>query len=428
MSLFSCMPWFAAKAHAASGPANVPDSDPADDPNDRAHRESITTQLSTCRELASRHPDARIREALSALLGRAKDRFTQPRPDYANGKEVIEGKHVRAHCLQRDLAPLLERIAPKLADEEIPLESRIEALEDVAIVLGGWGIRQPLLETLEQVHDRIPAPDRHRAVRQAVANGDAKGLAARLDDLQRRRPRPDPRELLRQTLRGDGDKDPTVTLLTHAVMHGNAEVAKVLTSKLLSLRLARVIDARDQINHLKQALRPEVLHRAASSAHAALGVRACVDAMCMDKGLQAASRQAMPSIMTATIRASDSPEGFPSLISQMSQTRQGRAVAAQALEDLSREGVFTRLCRGDASVQALDAYLRGLAVAARTGAVSGKALGRLLLTPGQTGRPAIADARGQLRASMRRMLDSIEPHRLLGAQDLRLLRAAVGTH
>ncbi|WP_416758053.1 hypothetical protein ACNI65_16560 [Roseateles sp. So40a] len=426
MNLFSCLPRFAAKAHAASGPADVPTSGPMNDPNDRAHRERITTQLSGCRKLASRHPDARIREELSALLGRAQDRFTQPPPDYGDASRQIEVEEVRAYKLQRDLAPLLERIAPKLADEEIPLESRIDAATGIAVVLGDWCLYEPIQSALQAVHDMIPAPDRHRAVRQAVANGDAKGLAARLDDLQRRRPRPDPRELLRQTLRGDRDENPTVTLLTHAVMHGNAEVAEVLTRKLVSLRLARVIDARDQINYLKQALQPEVLHRAASSAHVALGVRACVDAMCMDKGLQATLRRAMPSIMTATIQASDSPEGFSSLISQMSQTRQGRAVAAHALEDLSRGGVFTRLCRGDASVQALDAYLRGLTVAARTGAVSGKALGRLLLTPGPTGRPAIADARGQLRASMRRMLDNIEPHRLLGAQDLRLLRAAVG--
>lgn len=426
MSLFSCLPWFATKAPPASGPADAASAAPADDPNDRAHRDNIATQLSACRRLACRHPDAPMRKELQALLGRAQDRFTQVSPTSADASRQIEAEEVRAHQLQRDLAPLLDQLSLKLSDEEIPLKGRLDALEGIAVVLGRWCTTQPIIGSLKALHDRIPSPDRHRAIRQAVANGDAAALTTGLNALQRRRPRPDPRELLSQTLRGGDDQGPQITLLAHAIARGHAEVAGVLTRTLTSLRRARLIDARDQINALKQALQPAVLHRAASSAHAAVSVKVCVDALCVDKSLQSASRRALPSMMEATIHAADCPEAFYSLLFRMCQTRQGRALAAQALEDVSREGLLGRLCRGDASVQSLHAYLCGLMVAARTGAVSGKALARLLLAPGQSGRPAIADARGQLRACMRRVLDDVEPRRLISADDCLRLRAAVG--
>jgi hypothetical protein len=215
-------------------------------------------------------------------------------------------------------------------------------------------------------------------------------------------------------------------LLSHAVAHGHADVARRLVQELACLRRARMIDARGQVDHLKHALRPAVLHRAASSEHFPASVAVCVDALCLGQRLQPALRRAMPSVMTALIKESGGQDGFAALLSQMGRTRQGRAVAAQALEDLTRGRVLVPLCRADAPMEDLRAYLRGLLAAAKTGAVSGKALGQMLLAPGPTGRPAIADARGQLRACVRQVLGAHDIQQLIGAHDRQLLQAAIG--
>ena len=104
--------------------------------------------------------------ALPPMVGKGSHPFTLNSEFRGDAPPRIEVRfkganrteEVRAHQLQRDLAPLLDQLSLKLSDEEIPLKGRLDALEGIAVVQFSKRdiVRHPLVQRI------IVAYEEHR--------------------------------------------------------------------------------------------------------------------------------------------------------------------------------------------------------------------------------------------------------------------------